>query len=192
MLRRSVLAALTLTFVTQTASAQDSTSRHWPRFIAGAVTSVLAHEAGHVGTSLMLGARPTFGFDEGRPTVYSGISLERDPRKQFLFSAAGLTVQSVLDEAILDAPRGGGSFERGMLAGGIGTTLFYLTIGRNGSVSDVAYIARSHVLNKTQATFIYGGIAAVHLWRIAHDGRFVDFFAQPRSDGRAMLVGVRR
>src|SRR5207244_1049820 len=71
MLRRSVLAALALTLGARLAHAQDPVSHPWPRFIAGAVTSILAHEAGHVGTSLALGARPTFGFDDGRPTVYS-------------------------------------------------------------------------------------------------------------------------
>ena len=54
-------------------------------------------------------------------------------------------MQSVIDEAILDIPhRRGSAFERGLLAGGIGTTLFYLTIGRRGSVSDVDFIARTH------------------------------------------------
>ena len=57
------------------------------------------------------------------------------------FSAAGLTVQNLLDEVILDVPHNRGSaFERGLLGGGIGTTLFYLTIGRTGTVSDVEFI----------------------------------------------------
>src|SRR5437764_1202656 len=63
--RRCAQAGAILTLVAAAAHAQDSTSHPWPRFIAGAVTSILAHEAGHVATSLALGARPTFGFDEG-------------------------------------------------------------------------------------------------------------------------------
>jgi hypothetical protein len=76
-------------------------------------------------------AHPTFGFDKLRPTVYSGINSHLEPHKQFLFSAAGLTIQSLIDEGILDIPHARGSaFRRGMLGGGIGTTVFYLTIGR--------------------------------------------------------------
>ena len=47
--------------------------------------------------------------------------------------------------------------------------MFYLTIGRTGSVSDVDFMARTRVLNKTQITLIYrrhGGDAHVaHLAR---------------------------
>ena len=54
-------------------------------------------------------------------------------------------MQTLIDEAILDIPhRRGAAFERGILGGGIGTTVFYLTIGRRGSVSDVDFIARTH------------------------------------------------
>ena len=176
--------------------AQDSVRAkpYWRPFIAGAVTSILIHEAGHVATSLVLGAHPTFGFDELRPTVYSGIDSRREPHKQFLFSSAGLTVQSLLDEVILDAPHGGSPFERGLLAGGIGTTVFYLTIGRWGYVSDVDFMARTRALNKTQITLIYGSVAALHAWRISRDEHYADFFARPTSDGRLMIgatIGVR-
>lgn len=43
-------------------------------------------------------------FDKGRPTVYSGIDSEKEPHNQFIFSAAGLTTQALIDEAILDIP----------------------------------------------------------------------------------------
>ncbi len=131
-----------------------------------------------------MGAHPTFGFDKGRPTVYSGINSREAPHKQFLFSAAGLTVQSLLDEAILDVPHTRGrAFERGLLAGGIGTTLFYLTIGRRGSVSDVDFMARTHALTITQVTLIFGGVAAMHSIRIARDPHYANFFARPRAGG---------
>jgi len=175
------------------AAAQDSTyaGHAWRPFIAGFVTSILAHEAGHVATSLALGKRPTFGFADARPTIYSGINLRLEPHKQFLFSSAGLTAQSLLDEAVLDRPHAGGSpFERGLLAGGIGTTLFYLTVGRWGSVSDVDFMARTHALNKTQITFIYGSIAVLHGVRISRDGRYANFFMRPDRDGR-LLIGTR-
>jgi hypothetical protein len=174
-------------------AAQDSTRAprsYWRPFALGFASSILFHEAAHVGTSLALGKRPTFGFDSGRPTVYSGIDAQREPHKQFLFSSAGLTAQSLLDEAILDIPHSRGApFERGVLAGGIGTTLFYLTIGRWGYVSDVDFMARTHALNKTQITLIYGGVALMHTIRISRDGQYANFFARPARDGK-LLVGV--
>lgn len=162
-----------------------SASPHYYRTLAlGGVTSILLHEAGHIGTAIALGHRPTFGFDKLRPTVYSGINSHSKPHEQFLFSAAGLTVQSVIDEAILDIPHARGSaFERGMLGGGIGTTLFYLTIGRTGSVSDVEFMARTHAMNKTQVTLLFGSIAALHTWRISRDAHYANFFTRPSTRG---------
>lgn len=189
-----MLAAATAVLSTS-ASAQvpvrrPATSGYWRRFAAGFATSILAHEAGHVGTAFALGARPSFGFDRARPTIYSGIDAAAEPHKQFLFSSAGLAVQSVLDEGILDVPHDRGApFERGVLAGGIATTLFYISIGRTGSVSDVDFMSRTSKLSKTDLTFILGGVAVTHMVRIAHDGRYANFFARPQKDGR-MRVGV--
>jgi hypothetical protein len=167
----------------------DSTTSSQPRYVRnlalGGITSILLHEAGHIGTSIALGYHPTFGFDKLRPTVYSGINSHAKPHQQFLFSAAGLTVQSVLDEAILDIPHARGSaFERGMLGGGIGTTLFYLTIGRTGSVSDIDFMARTRAMTKTQATLLFGSIAALHTWRVSRDPHYANFFARAEGDGR--------
>jgi hypothetical protein len=173
--------------VARAQSAADSvrlSPNYWRTLTLGAVTSVLFHEAGHITVSLIVGARPTFGFDKLRPTVFSGINSHTEPHKQFLFSAAGLTVQSLIDEAILDIPHVRGSaFERGMLGGGIGTTLFYLTIGRTGSVSDVDFMARTRAMTKTQVTLLFGGIAALHTIRISRDPHYAHFFVLPR-DGR--------
>lgn len=151
----------------------------------------MLHEGGHVAASYLMNARPSFGFDRGRPTIYSGINVYTDPHKQFVFSSAGLTVQMLLDEMILDIPHDRGSvFERGVLAGGIGTVLFYTTLGRNASVSDVTYMARTSSLSKTQVSLIYGAIAGLHTVRIAHNGQYAHFFAAPQADGH-LRVGVR-
>jgi hypothetical protein len=167
-----------------------SSSHHLLRFVGGAVTSILAHEAGHVVAAYAVGGHPSFGFNKGRPTIYSGIDATLEPRKQFIFSSAGLTVQSLLDEGILDIPHHkGGSFERGLLAGGIGTALFYITIGRNASVSDVNFMARTSSLSKTQVSLIWGGIAVMHMVRIHLDHNYAHFFAAPDGDGR-LRVGV--
>jgi len=170
------------------AQGADSAAVHGPHYVRnfaiGVTTSILLHELGHVGMSLAEGARPTFGFDELRPTIFSGIDSHTEPRKQFFFSAAGLGVQTLIDEGILDVPHARGSaFERGMLGGGIGTTVFYLTIGRTGSVSDVDFMARTHVLSKTQVTLLFGGIAVLHTWRISRNPAYANFFAAPTSHG---------
>src|SRR3954464_6863807 len=103
-------------------------AHYWRNFAAGFAASLLAHEAAHVATAYAVGAHPYFGFDKGRPTVYSGINVARDPHKQFLFSSMGLNTQAALDEGILDVPHQRGSaFERGVLASGIATAAFYIT-----------------------------------------------------------------
>jgi len=131
-------------------------------------------------------------LNEGRPTIYSGIDAKLEPGKQFVFSSAGLTVQSLIDESILDAPHDparAGAFERGVLTGGIATSLFYVTIGRTGSVSDVDYMARTSTLSKTTISAIFGAVALIHIWRITHDNRYAEFFARPNPLG-GMRVGV--
>jgi len=178
----ATLALLSATLVGAQEAAHGGHSRRL--FAAGFVSSILLHEAGHVAASLALGARPSFGFVDGRPTVFSGIDSHLEPHKQFVFSSAGLTAQSLLDEVVLDAPHVHASaFERGILAGGIGTTLFYVTIGRWGSVSDVDFMARTRALSKDQVSAIYGGVAALHTFRISRGGRYADFFMRPRPDG---------
>lgn len=156
----------------------------WKRFAAGFATSILAHEGGHVAAALLQGAHPTFGLDHGRPTIFSGIDPYEHPHKQFMFSSAGLDVQALLDEGILDdRGRGGGPFKRGMLWGGLATVGFYLTLGRTGTVSDIDFMRRTSGLSALQLDMIYGGVALMHLVRIEHDGRFVDFFARPDARG---------
>ena len=167
-------------------------AHYWRSMAFGFASSILAHESAHVITSYAVGARPTFGFDKGRPTVYSGIDVNVDPRKQFLFSSMGLNVQAALDEGILDVPHSRGSpFERGVLAGGIATALFYVTIGRTASVSDIDYMARTSSLSKTDLTFIYGGVALLHVARIHHDDHYANFFVRPAPPSEPGLrVGV--
>jgi hypothetical protein len=159
---------------------------------AGFATSLLAHEGAHVVTALAVGGRPSFGFSKGRPTVYSGLDATTQPREQFLFSSMGLNVQALIDEAILDVPHQRGSaFERGVLAGGIATALFYVTIGRTASVSDVDFMARTSSLSKTEITLIYGGVAVMHAVRIHYDGHNANFFVRPAPLGeRGLRIGA--
>ncbi len=176
----------------------DSTARRvvvtrdgsWKRFAAGFGTSLLAHEAGHILAAFALGAHPTFGFNRGRPTVYSGIDWRVHPHKQFVFSSAGLDVQALLNEAILDVPhQRGGTFERGVLAGGLATVAFYLTLGRVGAVSDVEYMVRTTGLTYGQVELIYGGVALTQLVRIERDGHYAQFFVHPDAHA-GLRVGV--
>ena len=164
--------------------------RYWRKFAAGFATSIIAHEAGHVGMSYALGAHPYFAMDHGKPTVYSGIDASLDPKKQFLFASAGLNVQALMDEAILDIPHNRGSaFERGILAGGIATAYFYATLGRNAGNSDITYMAQTSSLSRTGASLIYAGLATVQTVRIARDGHYANFFMRPSANG-ALSVGV--
>jgi hypothetical protein len=170
--------------------AQTITGGSWKRFAAGFATSILAHEGGHVAAALLLGAHPTFGLDHGRPTIFSGINPYEHPHQQFAFSSAGLDVQALLDEGILDdRGRGGGPFKRGVLWGGLATVGFYLTLGRSGSVSDIDFMRRTSGLTALQLDLIYGGVALMHIVRIEHDGRFADFFVRPQARG-GLQVGV--
>ena len=172
---------------TDSAAQRDAETRsHWRRFALGFAGSILAHETAHFAAAISLGAKPHVGFDKGRPTVFSGINSEEEPRKQFIFSASGLTTQWLINEAILDFPHNrGSSLERGFLAGGIATTLFYVTIGRNGSVSDVSYMERTSSLSKTQISLIFGGLSAVQWWRITRNPAYSHFFVAPRPTGLA-------
>jgi hypothetical protein len=172
---------------TSTAPAPMSAKRYRIHLALGFVTSILAHEGGHVAAAYAVGGHPSFGFNHWRPTIYSGIDSRTEPRKQFIFSSAGLTVQTLLDETLLDVPRPPGTvagpFERGLLAGGIGTVLFYITLGRSASVSDVTFMAKTSSLTKTQVSLIYGGIAALHVVRIHYKDRYAHFFAAPGARG---------
>lgn len=178
---------------TARAPRMSTQGRYWRSFVLGFATSILVHEAGHVVASVALGGRPTVGFDNARPTIYSGLNANLSPGRQYVFSSAGLTFQALLDELILDIPHDRGSaFERGILAGGIGTTVFYLTVGRSGSVSDVEFMSRTSGLSKAEISMIYGGIAAIHAIRVKYDGRYANFFARPSADGRLRLgVDIR-
>jgi hypothetical protein len=162
----------------------QSSDNYWRRFALGVGVSLLAHESAHILTSLALGFHPYVALSSGRPTVYSGIDSYKYPHKQFLFSAAGLTTQALIDEAILDIPHSrGGAIERGILAGGIGTTLFYVTIGRNASVSDISVMARTSSLSKTQLSLIFGGFNAIQALRVSHDPAYSHFFVRPTENG---------
>lgn len=174
----------------QSADSVTVAPNYWGYLTLGATASLAIHEAAHVLMAVAVGGHPTFGFDEARPTIYSGIDAQVEPHKQFLFSAAGLTAQTLVDEAILDIPHARGSaFERGVLAGGIATTLFYLTIGRSGSVSDVEFMARTHAMTKRQIALVYGGLVGSHVWRMYRDPHYANFFARPDGNG-GLAIGL--
>src|SRR2546423_965967 len=100
-----------------------ATDNYWRRFALGFGASIMAHENAHILSAIAMGFHPHVGLDRGRPTLFSGIDSRKYPHKQFIFSAAGLTTQAAINEAILDIPHtGGGPMERGILAGGIAIT----------------------------------------------------------------------
>ena len=174
------------------ASAQGTPG--WVRFVGGAISSILIHESGHVVTAAVVGGSPSFGFDRGRPVIYSGISAGLHPDRQFAFSASGMSVQLLLNEVLLDWPRRdgerAGAFERGLLAGGIGTVLFYFTIGRTAAVSDVDQMARYSGLSRWTLAGIFGGVALTDVVRIVRNDRYgPHFFVLPGPE-RTVRIGV--
>jgi hypothetical protein len=167
-------------------SAPDSSANdsYWQRFAFGFAASILAHESAHILSSLVMGFHPYVAFDHARPTVFSGIDSDKYPHQQFIFSASGLVTQALINEGILDIRHaGGGPIERGLLAGGIGTTLFYITLGRNGSVSDISVMARTSSLSKTQLSLVFGGFSAIQAWRISRNPVYDHFFVRPTESG---------
>ena len=193
---RALMVSVLAAPVALRAQTRDSLTRspsYWRKLGYGVATSLVLHETGHVLTSLAMGGHPTFGFDRLRPTFYSGISVHDHPRKQFWYSASGLLTQSLLDEGILDVPHvRGNAFERGLLGGGIGTTVFYLTVGRSGSVSDVQFMARTRVLSRNQITLLFGALAASHVFRISRDKHYASFVVRPRVRGLDFGVETTR
>jgi hypothetical protein len=186
LLSMALLAGLPRGAPAQSPSSAESagSDNYWRKIALGFGVSLLAHETAHILSAIALGSHPYIAFDHGRPTVFSGIDSYEYPHKQFLFSAAGLTTQALIDEAILDIPHSrGGAIERGILAGGIGTALFYVTIGRNGSVSDISVMARTSSLSKTQLSLIFGGVNAIHALRISRNPAYDHFFFRQTEDG---------
>ena len=164
----------------------------WPRFAAGVATSLLAHEAAHFTASILVGATPGLRFDRWRPVVESGIDEARNPAKQFVFSSGGMTVQLLLNEILLDVPHGpgpAGEFERGILAAGVGTVLFYFTVGRTSQIGDVWHMAQTSGLSTWTLTAIFGGVAATQVVRIVLRDRYMPFFAFPTPAG-GLAVGA--
>ncbi|HMI48067.1 MAG TPA: hypothetical protein VK481_05325, partial [Gemmatimonadaceae bacterium] len=66
------------------------------------------------------------------------------------------------------------------------TTLFYISIGRNGDVSDIAFMARTSSLSKNQLSLIYGGVSAIHAVRMWRDPAYSHFFIRPTGNGAAL------
>lgn len=199
MRRLAMMVALGACFAASAASAEAQTAsgplwrpgdgrRAWPKLALGFATSIAAHEAAHFATALALGARPYVGVTKGRPTVYSGIDPDLEPDKQAAFSGAGLIAQMLIDEALLDVPGATRStYARGVLAGGIATSLFYITLGRNGAVSDVELTARYSSLSKDQVTLVLGGVALMHAARLSLRGRELQVAALPGREGTLIV-----
>jgi len=165
----------------------------WPKFAAGFVTSLAAHETAHILTAVAMGGHVSLGFNSGRPVIQSGIDSVRHPTRQFFFSAAGMSTQLLINEVILDWPHGpgvSGEFERGVLASGIATVVFYFTVGRDSQVSDVQQMSVNSSLSKWDLTAIFGGIAATDVVRMLLKPRYAHFFAYP-APKHGLTVGMR-
>ena len=55
-----------------------------------------------------------------------------------------------------------------------------------------ALVVAGCLASKTDIALIYGGVAAMHTFRISRDERYANFFVRPNGIGeRGMRVGVR-
>jgi hypothetical protein len=52
-------------------------------------------------------------------------------------------------------------------------------------VSDISFMARTSSLSKTQVSLIFGGLSAIHAWRVWRDPRYTHFFVRPTENGAA-------
>ena len=166
---------------------------YWKKFAAGFASSILAHEGAHVVTAYAVGGHPTIGIQQGTPDRLLGDLRSSCSRTSSSSSRAWASTsrrrwtRGSSTCRTVAAPRS----SAGVLAGGIATALFYVTIGRTASVSDVDFMARTSSLSKTDITIIYGGVAALHALRIHRDERYADFFVRPdTSAGKGLRVGV--
>ena len=164
------------------------------RFALGFVSSILAHESGHVIASYAVGGHPSFGFNKWRPTIYSGIDSRIDPHKQFIFSSAGLTVQTLLDETLLDVPHARGKHRGAVRARAARRrdrhrALLHHPRPHGQRERRDASWPNTSSLSKTQISLIFGGMAAIHAVRIHFKDRYAHFFTVPDASGH-LRVGM--
>ena len=98
-----------------------------------------------------------------------------------------MTVQLAASEVVLHWPHDGqpaGSFARGFLVSGIATVAFYVTIGRNAKVGDMAQMEEFSSLSPWTLTAIFGGVAASDALRLALQPRYGSLFLPPPPAGR--------
>ena len=53
-------------------------------------------------------------------------------------------------------------------------------------MSDIAFMARTSSLSKTQLSLIYGGVSAIHAVRMWRDPAYSHFFIRPTGNGAAL------
>ena len=78
------------------------------RFALGFVSSIIAHESGHVIASYAVGGHPTFGFNHWLPTIYFGIDSRLDPHKQCIFRRPAIPAPKPVDNSPLTHPPASG------------------------------------------------------------------------------------
>ncbi|HVS59885.1 MAG TPA: hypothetical protein VHE82_04225 [Gemmatimonadaceae bacterium] len=49
-------------------------------------------------------------------------------------------------------------------------------------------MARTSSLSKTQVSLTFGGLSAIHAWRVSRDSRYAHFFVRPAENGA--VVGL--
>lgn len=143
---RVVGGALCLVAIAASARAQgadDAAAPSRPRqtlsFLAGALTGLVAHEAGHVTAGLAFGAHPRARRLDYGPIPF--FSIQHDPvsrRKEFVIASAGFWIQHAGSEWLLttrpNLAREEAPFLKGLLAFNLGASIVYsaAALGRFG------------------------------------------------------------
>lgn len=162
----------------------------WARFVSGAASALLAHEAGHVAVSLAVGTTPRL-----KRVDYSGLpffAITHDQvgsRQELAISSAGFLVQHSTNEWLLSGPplrRRSSAFRKGFLAMNLATSGAYAfaAFTRTGPAErDTRGVAESLGVAEPWVGGLVLAPAALDAWRYARpQSRF------PRLASRALKL----
>lgn len=122
-----------------TACAQDTAAKRTAVFLAGGLTGLVVHEAGHVATGLAVGAEPGFRrLDYGVIPFFAVTHDQVSRRREYVISSSGFHAQHLANEWLLSDPKGlrssTSAFRKGWLTFNLATSVVYTAaaLGRFG------------------------------------------------------------
>ncbi len=157
----------------------ESSGKRIASFLAGAVTGLAAHEAGHVVVDLALGEKPGLRKVDfhGLPFFAITHSAGLPPRREFAISSAGFWAQHAENEWLLRGRREPGQprapFARGLLAFNVITSVAYAgaAFARTGPEErDTRGMAASARVDERVIGALVLAPALLDAWRFYHPG----------------------